>query len=726
MFHSTRTRVVAAVATLALATGTFLVVAPAAQAALTVHPVGSIDHTTGARSVFSGVANQPAGDWVTDPMPAVSEFTSTDADSMIIQLDDIVPAVPAVLVPPTPAVPAHCKTAAAAVQFGASPDLAVTNLTVTGPGSEAEFSAQITSSGTTGATGTCNKAGIKDLLIITATADSGPGAVLQISGIQYTVGSAVVDGPVPYRACTAITNQTCTAPASFTTAEANAVVSGVRSASANPVILVPTGSDATKIGDLVIQEQHAGAITGGVCVTLVDPPGGTLFTAPAPGVTTTGGANASAHGPVTISEDGLSLSFSVTPATTPAATTFTLRGIYLETTDNTGPVNAEVTQGVCPVPEEITAAAAGDLLTPDVRLAYVGDVSRVFGANRYATAAAIAHDMGSLVGKTVVIARGDNFPDALAASYLAGQNDVPILLTTPTSVPSETVEALAFGGVTDVVLVGGTAAISNAVQTYLTNFHTYAPGSSALTDDPTEETLTVTRIGGADRYATAAMVAEDPGLDQAGTIGIADGDTCDNDLTQAIVASGENFPDALAAGGLAYGGVGDDGCGGGSIPLLLTPKASLSPATALAIRDLGIQHVILMGGTGAVSDGVESALDSLAGVTVTRIAGDTRQDTAVQLATLILGPDTIGAWNSGTFLVARPDTFPDALAASALSGSAFAPLYLANSPTELGADNVTAIVDYPQDYGTGILIGGTSALSGAVFTQTAAAIASQP
>jgi hypothetical protein len=133
-----------------------------------------------------------------------------------------------------------------------------------------------------------------------------------------------------------------------------------------------------------------------------------------------------------------------------------------------------------------------------------------------------------------------------------------------------------------------------------------------------------------------------------------------------------------------------------------------------------------MGGTGAVSQSVENSLNSLNGVTVTRVAGATRQDTAVKLASLILGPDSIGAWNSGIFLVARPDTFPDALAASALSGSEFAPLYLANSPTELGDGNVTGIVDYPQDYGHGILIGGTSALSGAVFNQTAVAIASQP
>jgi putative cell wall-binding protein len=362
-----------------------------------------------------------------------------------------------------------------------------------------------------------------------------------------------------------------------------------------------------------------------------------------------------------------------------------------------------------------------------VRLGFVGDVNRVAGANRYATAAAIADaehtdgDGDPTAIPTVVIARGDNFPDALAASYLAGQNDAPILLTTPSSLPAETALVLKEHAVTDVILVGGPSAINTSVENAIKAAHTWDLGADTAND----ETFAVRRIGGADRYATAALVAEDPGADAAGTIGIADGDTCDNDVKQAIVASGENFPDALAAGGLAYGGVGPDGCGEGPIPLLLTPKDSLSPAAAIAIRDLGIEHVILVGGPAAVSDSVKSALDGLQGVSVNRFGGANRQETAVMLASFILGPDIVGAWNSGTFLVARPDTFPDALAASSLSGSGLAPLYLAASTTDLGAVAQNGILDYPQPFGHGILIGGTSALSAGVETQVAKTIASQ-
>ena len=109
------------------------------------------------------------------------------------------------------------------------------------------------------------------------------------------------------------------------------------------------------------------------------------------------------------------------------------------------------------------------------------------------------------------------------------------------------------------------------------------------------------------------------------------------------------------------------------------------------------------------------------------MAGPTRQDTAIALANAILGPDSIGKWNSGKFLVSRPDTFPDALVAASLSsGGNLAPMYLAASSTDFGQVNTQAITDYPHDYGIGALLGGTSSLSDAVLSAAATAIAVQP
>ncbi|MET3767957.1 hypothetical protein ABIB15_000629 [Marisediminicola sp. UYEF4] len=88
----------------------------------------------------------------------------------------------------------------------------------------------------------------------------------------------------------------------------------------------------------------------------------------------------------------------------------------------------------------------------------------------------------------------------------------------------------------------------------------------------------------------------------------------------AILASGENFPDALAAAPLAafY-----------AAPILLTPKAALPPVTAGAMVELGVADVIVLGGPDAVSFAVTSALDLEYGVT--RVAGGSGATRTVQV-----------------------------------------------------------------------------------------------
>lgn len=146
-----------------------------------------------------------------------------------------------------------------------------------------------------------------------------------------------------------------------------------------------------------------------------------------------------------------------------------------------------------------------------------------------------------------------------------------------------------------------------------------------------------------------------------------------------------------------------------------------------ALTNLNIKQVILMGGTGAVNDATKTGIEGL-GISVVRVFGPTRQDTAVALANTVLGT-TFGGWadeGSGAFLVSRPDTFPDALAASSLSGRSLSPLYLSESPSNLGNVAAGGIVSYPAFYDTGLLLGGTEALSPTVASQVAFTIAAQP
>jgi putative cell wall-binding protein len=172
---------------------------------------------------------------------------------------------------------------------------------------------------------------------------------------------------------------------------------------------------------------------------------------------------------------------------------------------------------------------------------------------------------------TVLLARGDNFPDSLAGVSLAYQLNAPILLTPTASLNSATKQEIERLGASRVIILGGTGAVSEAVETELL--------AMATVD-------TVDRLGGANRYETAKLIAEE--LDKGASF-----DT-------AFLASGLGFPDALAAA--SYGAM-------KGYPILLTGRDSLPAATKAALDSLsGIQKVVIVGGEAVISSAVEAEL----------------------------------------------------------------------------------------------------------------------
>ncbi|MGC1207854.1 MAG: choice-of-anchor I family protein, partial [Ornithinimicrobium sp.] len=118
-------------------------------------------------------------------------------------------------------------------------------------------------------------------------------------------------------------------------------------------------------------------------------------------------------------------------------------------------------------------------------------------------------------------------------------------------------------------------------------------------------TVAPERIGGVDRYDTAAQIAGEFGAD----------------VPVAYIASGENFPDALVGAALA---------GSGDAPVVLT-RANRIPSTSLdALEALDPEAIVVLGGTNAISVSVVDQLDDLA--PVTRLAGETRYGTAAAVA----------------------------------------------------------------------------------------------
>ncbi|MHB8964569.1 MAG: cell wall-binding repeat-containing protein [Coriobacteriia bacterium] len=232
---------------------------------------------------------------------------------------------------------------------------------------------------------------------------------------------------------------------------------------------------------------------------------------------------------------------------------------------------------------DIKLVGGTSVIDPDVASILTASgftVERISGTDRYATSKACADKVlavqGSVPGAFVV--RGDAFADALAVSPLAYTRGMPVLLTTPTRLSAPAAAFLESNDVTQVVVAGGTSAVSSPV----------ASAIAALNGS----TTVVTRKAGVNRYGTARMVGEygvEQGWSSWGYVG---------------VATGLNFPDALA------GGIGSGRMGG---VLLLTDPKVLSPdcKNAIVANVADIDRVAIFGGTGAVSASVANAIDAL-------------------------------------------------------------------------------------------------------------------
>lgn len=272
----------------------------------------------------------------------------------------------------------------------------------------------------------------------------------------------------------------------------------------------------------------------------------------------------------------------------------------------------------------------------------------VAGANRYATALQ-ASRKGFDRADCVVISTGTNWPDALGGAALAAAEDGPILLTDPNSLSGGVIGEIRRLGARRAIILGSGRAVSARVQ-------------SALAREL--GAANVTRIGGRDRYETAERIAR--------AVAARLGDAYDG---TAFVATGGGFPDALAASPLA--------AAKGWPILLAPPRAPLRSSTAGAMRAIGVDRAIVLGGGSVVSAGVENALVRAYGRgDVTRLAGRDRYATAVAVARF--GVANAGLTYDGCAL-ATGIAFPDALAGGVLQGESGSVLLLTQPDTLSGA-----------------------------------------
>lgn len=219
-------------------------------------------------------------------------------------------------------------------------------------------------------------------------------------------------------------------------------------------------------------------------------------------------------------------------------------------------------------PETVVILGGAAAVSDDVatQLAAHGTVVRLAGSSRYDTAVEISRFGFPEPVEQVVVATGTGFADALAGAPAATQLGGPVLLTPPTDLADVVIGEIQRLSPQRIVVLGGTAAVSDAV---LQQLQQLAP--------------VVVRLSGADRYGTAIAVNREvfPAA------------------TTAYVATGFNYPDALAGAAAAAA----DGA-----PLYLVAGSSVPAGLIEAMQLLGITDIVILGGTGVVGDQVRLQL----------------------------------------------------------------------------------------------------------------------
>jgi putative cell wall-binding protein len=320
-------------------------------------------------------------------------------------------------------------------------------------------------------------------------------------------------------------------------------------------------------------------------------------------------------------------------------------------------------------------------------------VDRTEGPDRYATAVEISKAYfpdgpvngwdGNITNSyTVVLATGENFPDALAATPLAAQMGAPLLLTRSASLPQVVIDELERLKPWRVMVVGGPDVVSKGVTDAI-----FAMGAQ------------VDRVAGDDRYETSVEIA-DKYTQQLELDGI----IWDKGV---FVARGDAFPDALAAGPAAAGM---------HRPVLLTRPAALPTSVNDWFVDVEIEDAVIIGGVTAVSEYAKAQVDGhlawMSSPPSERWYGDDRYETAAEIARnsyylRTLDFDMIG--------IATGENFPDALGGGAACGYYGSPLLLTrNASVPTGLSEFLTTHEYR--IGRGDIFGGADVVSDGVRT----------
>ncbi len=315
------------------------------------------------------------------------------------------------------------------------------------------------------------------------------------------------------------------------------------------------------------------------------------------------------------------------------------------------------------------------------------NISRLAGDDRYETAIAVAnknYPNGPILMndnyKTVILADGHNFADALVGGVLASQYDAPLLLTEKAKLTESTKAYIDGHNVNRVVVLGGEYSVTPAVW-----------------KDLVDMGIHVERVNGATRAATAVKVGENviKLLNDGNEVKFNKGFTHNG---RVFLAYEGDFADALTASVPAseFG-----------TPILLTATNKLSPETKEALEKWNVREVIIVGGPNSVSEAVAEEVRAVGNITVGRYYGLNRATTAMEIAKHFYHQTTFA-------YVANGHIWADALTGAPLAAKESAPILLVEKdkvPDEVAEYIKASLITQVE------ILGGPNTVSEAVRAQ---------
>jgi uncharacterized repeat protein (TIGR02543 family) len=278
------------------------------------------------------------------------------------------------------------------------------------------------------------------------------------------------------------------------------------------------------------------------------------------------------------------------------------------------------------------------------------------GPDRYATAIKIVQ-AGWSQSDNVIIARGDDLADALAAAPLAYAKDkAPVLLTKRDELSTGVLNELKRLGAKNVYIVGGTGAVSTAVEDALKDF-------------------TVKRISGKDRVDTSYQIALE---------------AFEVEPEEVVIANGLAYSDALSISSIAAIK---------GMPILLVVKNKLTDDQVKYIEG---KTVYAIGGTGVLSKEVVLAAKAI------RISGADRYETNAAILNKFEQD-----YSSIYIAKGTKENLVDALAGSALAAKGNNPIVLVGRNSSINVKLAEAIRNNINGKSEEILLGGEVSKSAA-------------